>query len=221
MCAVSMSSAALAGDRHRERPDVDIDSLDAELLRDGAEWVVQVRYKVEIDDAHPQDLFTLGLQIKERGHALVDANGQVCTTFVPLERPTVCDGEELTFEAYAEVRQPLGAIRCPDDLRVQSFVILDGDSCWLDDESTSVEYCRPRVVVEHVRPAPVVDFVRPAPVAIVRPAPIVEVHRPVPRLIATRPAYPAPVVVRERHAGGFVGVRVRHDDVRVRVGARW
>lgn len=230
------SSSALAGDRHRcPKPDVDIESLKAELLPGGDDWIVRVRYKVEIEDACPQDGFELGMEIRENGYCLTDGAGQVFTVFAPLDRPVAWDGDEAKYEACIELRPPPGAIRRPDALRLHAYVTFAGDSCRLDDESTRIQYCAPGVVVEAapavvevVRPAPVVHVVRPAPVVeIVRPAPVVTVVRPAP-VIVTRPAvvvsrsaYAAPVVVREPRRGGFVGVGVASHDVRVRVGARW
>lgn len=202
------ASAAAADDCRGCRGKAEIESLRAEAVPTGGEWVVNVRYKVEIEHARPEDRFVLGLQLEDRGAVRTDANGQVQTLLVPLTEPTECDDDELEFEAWVELTRFADGAMCLSDLRVCAFVQHEGRSCQHDRESTEVKY--PVVEV----PAPVVEVIQPAPVVVrrevyvSRPAPVV-IHRSAPR-----------VIVHERHHHGVV---VRYVDGRrvVHVRGAW
>lgn len=196
LCAILLQGARAAradDDRRGCGGKADIESLRAEAVPAGNEWVINVRYKVEVEHARPDDRYVLGLQLEDRGAVVADAGGQVRTLLVPLTEPTECDDEEVEFEAWVELTRFSDGAFCLSDLRVCAFVQHEGQSYQHDRERTDVKY----PVVEIV--APVVEVIEPAPLIVRR-----EVY-------VTRPA----VVV--RNAGPRVIVHERRPVHSVRV----
>lgn len=178
----------------------DLEGLRADLYPDGSDWVVKVRYDVELEGAHPEDRYLLALQFSDDDCRVMDAEGRPVEVVVPLERPTGVDAHELVFRNAVEARLPGGAVRRPHALRVHGAVLREGESHIRDEKSTAATAHLPVVYVESPR---VVEVVRPAPVVhvIERPAPVVYAA-PVVRVIDRGPVVhvvdrgPRTVVVR-------------------------
>ncbi len=138
-------AAAPAGDRHHRRPDVDIESLRGELWRSGGEWLLEIRYDVEVEDyLPPPGALELILYVTERGHTLVDRAGYPIEFVVPLDRPSEVDDDEIEFEDRITVTLPDGVFHDPGRLRLESLVVHAGDDRPLDRKDKSIKYDRPK-----------------------------------------------------------------------------
>lgn len=138
-------ATAFAGDRHHRSPDVDIESLRGELHRAGGEWLLEVRYDVEVEDHLPlPGELELILVVTDHGHALVDDTNSPIEYVVPLRYPSEEDDDELEFEDRITIALPDGAIVGLDHLRLEGIVVRAGDDHPLDRKDKSIKYERPK-----------------------------------------------------------------------------
>jgi hypothetical protein len=143
-----LASEGSADDRrHHKRPDVDIEKLKGEVWRSPDEWLLRVRYEVEIEDWRRGDAFELVAYVTEDGYRLANPAGQPVEFVIPLDRPSEVDDDELEFESSFTVRLPERSFRDPDRLRLHGMVVFAGDSLPLEKEDTSIKYDRPKVKV--------------------------------------------------------------------------
>ena len=173
------SSAARAGDDCdrdcKRRPSGDVESLNAKLdWRDG-EWLLHVRYKLEIEDAQNSDRFDLVLIPTEGDHALADRDGQSISLAVSLPVSEAdCDDDEMEFRDEVTMQIPEGLIGDPYRVRVRAELVDRSRDKLLDDDSTKVKVCSlPCEVVEvSVRHEVRYEEYPPPPVVYVEPAPV-------------------------------------------------
>lgn len=134
------TAATADHERDRKRPDADIDSLRADIWSGHGEWLLRVRYEIEIEDFRPGERFELVLHLTERGRRLVDRKGRVIEIVVPLDRPTEVDDDELEFEDVLTVRLPARVLSNPKRLRIHAAVVSAGGVRPLDHKDRSVRY---------------------------------------------------------------------------------
>ena len=136
-----LTAVAFADDRHRRQPDVDIESLKSELRWINGEWLLEVRYKVEVEDYRPlPGELELILMITEHGRTLIDNTGNPIEFIVPLEYPSEEDDDELEFEDRITITLPQGDIGDPDHLRLESAVVRVNDGYPLDRKEKSIKF---------------------------------------------------------------------------------
>jgi hypothetical protein len=141
----ALSAAAAAGDRCHRRCDVDIESLRGELWRSGGEWLLEVRYDIEVEDCIPsRGELELVFYVTEHSRQLVDHAGDPIEFFVPLDHPSEVDDDEVEFENRVAVTLPEGVFCDPDRLRLQGFVFRIGDERPLARRDKSIKYKRPK-----------------------------------------------------------------------------
>ncbi len=144
LTVVSASMALLGGRQALAGPDVDIESLRGELWRGGGEWLLEVRYDVEIEDyLPPPGELELVLYVTEDGYTLVDRDDRPIEFVVPLVHPSEEDDDELEFEDRLVVTLPDGVFRDPDHLRLEGIVVYVGDDYVLDRKSKSIKFKHP------------------------------------------------------------------------------
>jgi hypothetical protein len=140
-----LAVAASAGDREHRHPDVDIESLRGELRRTAGEWLLEVRYDVEVEDyLPPPGTLELILYVTEHGYALVDQTGQPIEFLVPLECPSEVDDDELEFEDRVIVTLPDGVFHDPEHLRLEGIVVRIDDGRPLDRKDKSIKFDSPK-----------------------------------------------------------------------------
>ncbi len=130
--------------------DVDIESLKAKLLGGWNDSVLQVRCKVEIEDAWPGQRFDLWLRVTERGRELSDRRGRPVRVRVPLNRPTDIDDDEFEFDERLELPLPHAMPWNAKRLRIQAKVVgrNSGRVFDRDDATIKVETSRtPRMAI--------------------------------------------------------------------------
>lgn len=138
------ASTTLAGDRHRiERPDVDIDTLKAELFRGPTSATLSVRYEVEIEDCWRPDGFVLVVTPADRRGVLIDEEGRPFDFAIPLDRPTDIDDDEAEFEGQVRIELPR-EVGWLHDLRLQAAVVRGGAVFDRDDTRIKVREIRVR-----------------------------------------------------------------------------
>jgi hypothetical protein len=145
LVALSASAALADGHRRGARPDVDIESLRGELWRVGGEWLLEVRYDVEVEDYLPRPgELDLILYVTEHDGVLADHAGNPIEFVVPLEHPTEVDDDELEFEDRVTVTLPNGTFHDPRHLRLHGVVVhVDGDYP-LDRKDKSIKFDKPK-----------------------------------------------------------------------------
>lgn len=141
--ALAVLAALAAPGRADDRLEVDIDSLKAELWRSGGEWLLDVRYEIEIEDFAPRERFELILYLTERGRVLTDPDGRPLEIVVPLDEPSEVDDDELEFEAGLTVPLPDRALRDPRKLKIHATVVHAGRDAPLEHKKKSVKFKRP------------------------------------------------------------------------------
>jgi hypothetical protein len=140
-----LSATTFAGDRQHRQPDVDIESLRGELWRSGGEWLLEVRYDVEVEDyVPPPGELELILHVTERDHALVDHTGRSIEFVVPLEYPSEVDDDEVEFEDRTVFTLPDGVFHNPDRLRLEAVAVRAGYDYVLDRKDKSIKFDRPK-----------------------------------------------------------------------------
>jgi hypothetical protein len=141
LVAVSAGMALLGSGQAVAGPDVDIESLRGELWRASGEWLLEVRYDVEIEDYRPPpgDL-ELILYVTEHDYTLVDQAGRPIEFVVPLVHPSEVDDDELEFEDRLIVTLPDGVFGNPDRLRLEGIVVRVGDDYALDRKGKSIKF---------------------------------------------------------------------------------
>jgi hypothetical protein len=139
--AMSASIALLGGGQAIADPDVDIESLRGELWRASGEWLLEVRYDIEIeDDLPPPGDLELIVFVTEHGHSLLDQAGRPIEFVVPLVHPSEVDDDELEFEDRIVVALPDGVFDDPGRLRLEGVVVRVGDDCVLDRKNRSIKF---------------------------------------------------------------------------------
>ncbi len=139
---------ATAGADHR-RParrdvDVDIDSIKAELSHVRGEWLLDVKYDIEIEDYYSGDRFELIVYLTENKYELTDQRGRRIEYVSPLDRPTKVKRDELEFEHRVTLTVPERAFRNPKRLRLHAVVFYAGDDQPLEHKDRSVKYKKRR-----------------------------------------------------------------------------
>jgi hypothetical protein len=202
---VSAVSAVLALGGVRAAADdcgfsVDFEDFDADLRPCGPDFELKVKYEVEFDHSRRDDRFVLLLEPSECGRALVDGSGQAISFVVPLDCPKKWEHKDRDYEGTARFSIPGGAVRCPEDVRVQASVIHENEDVRVACKDRRVDFDGCIAVVEPVvvvDPQPVV-VVEPRPVVVVQPRPAVVVHRR-PVVVHHRPHVVHHRVVRRVH----------------------
>ncbi len=120
-------------------PDVDLDKLRAECVRQGPKLELRIQYEIEIEDAPIGTPFDLKLRLMDDDEPVRDQDGRVIEVVVPLQDPIVKDVDEFDFHGRVEVDIPRERVRRLDDLRVFASVHTPGGPA-LDDKD-----CRVRV----------------------------------------------------------------------------
>jgi hypothetical protein len=139
--AVSASIALLGSGRAHADHDVDIESLRGELWRANGEWLLEVRYDVEVEDRRPAPgELELTLFVTEHGYTLVDRAGRPIEFVIPLAHPSEVDDDELEFEDRIVVALPDDVFDDPKRLRLDAVVVRVGDDYALDRKSESVKF---------------------------------------------------------------------------------
>ena len=135
------AAGAAAGDRHHAPYDVDIESLKGELWRADGQWVLEIRYDVEVEDGRPAlGELELILYVTEHGHVIADELGRSLEFVVPLDLPSEVDDDEIEFESRTAVALPDGAFYDPDDLRLEAVVVRASDGYPLARKGKSIKY---------------------------------------------------------------------------------
>lgn len=126
------------------RTKADLDELRAEIRFDRGQWLLLVRYEVEIKRPQPAARFELVLTLTERSRPVVDAMGQPVVIGVPLARPANVNrkSDKVVFRDFVTVRLPDGIFHRPDDLRLEGRVIAVDFGRVLDRKNISVKFDR-------------------------------------------------------------------------------
>ena len=150
---VLLQPPASADERHRphSRLDVDFDSLKAELFRVEGEWLLEVRYEVEIEDYNPGDRFELIFYVAQRKQVLLDDERRRIEYVIPLDNPTDVDDDELEFEQQVTLTLPEGAFRNPRRLKLHALVVYQGQHEALKHKDRSIKFKRPHSRRQHYR----------------------------------------------------------------------
>lgn len=132
-------------DRDHRRPDVDIESLKGELVRGEDEWLLEVRYDVEIEHPAPGDAFDLVLYVSEDDRTLVNDEGERIDYVIALDSPTEADHDEVEYEHTATLSLPEDSVKWPHRLRLNGSVVYRGQEIPLAQKSKSIKYRLPMV----------------------------------------------------------------------------
>lgn len=143
-----LASAALAGDPPRPplpTLDIEFDKLKGDILRDRGEWLLRVRYEVEIEDP-PRVLPALDLVVDVfvYGRPLIDDQGHPLQFVFPLDRPTEIEDDEIEFKGGAIAPLSFRSIIDPDEMEIIGRVMLRGDNRPLAVKEDDVSRYRPR-----------------------------------------------------------------------------
>ncbi len=130
------------GRRVRRNVDVDIDSLKAELTHVRGEWLLDLKYDIEIEDYYRGDRFELIVYFTEDKYELTDRRGRRIEYVIPLDRPTKVKRDELEFERRATLTVPERSFHNPKRLRLHAVVVYAGDDQPLKHKDRSVKYKR-------------------------------------------------------------------------------
>ena len=106
----ALPTTAVAGHRKgRDRADVDLDRLKAELRCHRGQWRLDIEYEVEIEDAWPGERFELEVEIieRDRGSVLRDEQGAPISIIIPLDCPADVDDDEVTYQGWLTERLPV------------------------------------------------------------------------------------------------------------------
>lgn len=145
VCAVAAPAFAAAPLRD-DQPDVDIDSLKAEIRavrgEDGrVEWHIDVKYEVEAEQPVPADL-KLAFHITERGEVVCDPDGAPIELSIPLNKPAEVDDDEVDFKGRPTIVLPERSIAHPRDLKLHATAVGAGEK--LDDKDAKIKFRMPR-----------------------------------------------------------------------------
>jgi hypothetical protein len=138
------AEAGHRGRRDRQRVDVDIKKVKAELRYDEGDWRLSVDYEVKIKDASPRERFELFLDVAERVSKRDDYWGPPARFVVPLTRPSDVDDDEIKFKGRFVERLPDDVVGDPKKLRVHAAVLGRDDQRPLDQKETSVKFKKPK-----------------------------------------------------------------------------
>ncbi|MBN2446505.1 MAG: hypothetical protein JXO22_07265 [Phycisphaerae bacterium] len=139
-----LSSAAVAGERRERGMDVDFESLKGEVWRADGEWVLEVRYEIEIEDRLPRPgELTLVICIRDGDELLLNEEGTPFELIVPLDRPSEVDDDEIEFEDRFIVVLPNGAIRDPGHMRLEAAIVSEDDGHAVEHRDSSVKFRKP------------------------------------------------------------------------------
>ncbi len=128
--------------RHHRRysgVEADIERFDARLHHGRGGSSLNVRYEVEIEDAHLGQRFDLVIHATQHGRPLLDGHGRPMVFIAPLEYPVEIDDDEVTFESSFAVQLPYHTLHSPRSLRLHATVVPRGSNIALDDEDTYVK----------------------------------------------------------------------------------
>ena len=139
--------------RARRNVDVDIDSLKAELSRVQGEWLLDLKYDVEIEDYYRGDRFELIVYFSEDKYELTDREGRRIEYVIPLDRPTKVKRDELEFEHRVTLTLPERAFHSPKHLRLHAVVVYADEDQPLKHKDRSVKYKKRRHLRRHHRAA--------------------------------------------------------------------
>ena len=122
-CLVPPTATAGHRDRWRwAKPDVDIDSLKAQLRYSHGQWRLSVRYEVETENAAP-GRFDLILRMTQRCHLMVDHTGRPVTFVVPLDRPDDVDDDEMEYKGRFAAVFASGLLANPKKLDLEARIV--------------------------------------------------------------------------------------------------
>lgn len=205
--APPMVSADRDGDRRKSEAEADIEDLHARMRFEDGQWIMSVKYKVEIEDACEGEQFDLILALTECGRTLVDSTGREMTVNIPLDRPIKVEdhGEEVYFKDVITLPFADGVFEQVDKLKLEARVVPFGGGCALDDDDTKV-HCES--VVYHAPPPPPVFVPLPPPQPVLVPLP--------PPTTIMQPVGTYYRETRYYRQGGYVGVDTYGTQVRVR-----
>lgn len=136
----ALTAAASAGQRDL---DVDIDELSGELARGEHEWLLEVRYEVEVEGATAAGPFDLVLNVSEHDRLLTDGERRPLVFAIPLDRPTDVDDDEAEYEGTVMVSLPRDSFVDPDDLELVGRVYVRGDDRPVAHDDDDIDYDRP------------------------------------------------------------------------------
>lgn len=142
--AFGVSPVAADDDLRGHYPEVEIDGLKAEVVYAGGEWLVEVKFEVEIDSGRPIENLGLLLSVSEHGRPLVDPDGKPIEFLIALDRPTEVDDDEIEFESRITFGLPDGAFSDPGELRLHAAVVVPDVAYALDTKEHSIRYHEPR-----------------------------------------------------------------------------
>lgn len=162
MLTVAPMAAEANGYHHGRRSEVeaDIDELKARMHFENGQWILSIKYEVEIEDAWPEDRFELILALTEGRRPLIDPSGRPMVMNIPLDQPQrVKDGgEEIIFRDTIVVPVQDGLFGRPKDLRVDAHVVPFGGGPVLDQDDTDVDVYHVRVIPVPPPPPPPVMY---------------------------------------------------------------
>ncbi len=141
------------GHRARRNVDVDIDSLKAELTHVRGEWLLDLKYDIEIEDYYRGDRFELIVYLTEDKYELTDRRGRRIEYVIPLDRPTKVKRDELEFEHRVTLTVPERAFHNAKRLRLHAVVFYAGDDQPLKHKDRSIKFKRRRHSHRHQRAA--------------------------------------------------------------------
>jgi hypothetical protein len=145
LCVSATAAFATAPTARGDGPDVDIDSLKAEIRAvrnsDGhVEWRISVKYKVEADQPVAGDL-RLSFRLTEKDELVRDPDGEPIELSIPLNQPAEVDGDEVEFRGQPMIVLPERCIHRPRSLRLHA-VARGNDQEW-DRKDTRIKFRLP------------------------------------------------------------------------------
>jgi len=137
------SALATADDRY-EAVKADIDKLKAELHFDGAQWIVDVKFEVEIETTRRIEGLALVLHVDEHGRTVTGSEDQPLEIVIPLDNPSEVDDDEIEFKQSLSFPIPEDAVGDPGALRLTALVATSPDAPILDRRDTRIDFYVPR-----------------------------------------------------------------------------
>ncbi len=143
--AVALPALAAAPALRDDEPDVDIESLKAEIRAvradDGrVEWRIDVKYEVEAEQPVPADL-RLSFRVIERGEVVCDPDGSPIELSIRLDAPAEVDDDDVKFKGRPTIVLPERSIVHPRDLKLHASATGGGEE--LDEKDAKIKFRMP------------------------------------------------------------------------------
>jgi hypothetical protein len=140
LVAALIGSTLAAADDHFRVVKADIDKLDAELHHDGAQWIVDVKFEVELETSRRIEGLALVLHVDEHGRTVTGDEDQPLEVVIPLDNPSDVDDDEVEFKQSLSFPIPEDAVDNPAALRLTALVATSPDAPILARRDESIDF---------------------------------------------------------------------------------